>query len=170
MLHSKDSLKLKLYLTGAADGRYYKRVKSLPATWKYVSATASALVAPVSDTKFEAICPGAKISVVSGHLLNSHAALAARSVTQSSREGPLRRGSGTNRIILQLELFRSCPHRKPAVSVISFAETRVARPLAKLGLRSHRACLGLMVCCPGFLHDFAVAGLVPFRVQGLTPT
>merc|ERR1711920_638603 len=25
--------------------RYYKRVKSLPATWKYVSATASALVA-----------------------------------------------------------------------------------------------------------------------------
>jgi small subunit ribosomal protein S13e len=25
--------------------RYYKRVKALPATWKYVSATASALVA-----------------------------------------------------------------------------------------------------------------------------
>ena len=31
------------------------------------------------------------------------------------------------------------PQRKPAVSVISFAETRVARPLAKLGLRTHRA-------------------------------
>ncbi len=28
--------------------RYYKRVKSLPATWKYVSTTASALVAPHS--------------------------------------------------------------------------------------------------------------------------
>merc|ERR1711904_746036 len=28
--------------------RYYKRVKALPATWKYVSATASALVARAS--------------------------------------------------------------------------------------------------------------------------
>ncbi|CAJ1446473.1 unnamed protein product [Effrenium voratum] len=33
--------------------RYYKRVKSLPATWKYVSTTASALVAPHSLEKLQ---------------------------------------------------------------------------------------------------------------------
>ena len=67
-----------LYLTRAADGRYYKRVKSLPATWKYVSATASALVARLSDRKFEAMYSGANsYSVVSGHL-----------VTLEQRHGP----------------------------------------------------------------------------------
>merc|ERR1712139_758277 len=43
----KDS-KFRLILTESRIrrlARYYKRVKSLPATWKYVSATASALVA-----------------------------------------------------------------------------------------------------------------------------